>query len=448
MKKITTLTILIISVFSITSSIAQTLQVKNNRCFADINGDGMADYIVLTCDKKESSINVYFSNGRGFDKKASLISNGIPNGIANMGSYFADVNGDGMADFITFQGNAQTPNIVAYLAMSKGYKKEVCIKSAPIDRGFDGFPRGFADVNGDGKADYLTFRGDINQPYVLAYFSTGNGFSQISYKSSSLLEKAIPNFTRAFADVNGDGMADYIDSRDGENLNMYLSNKIEYNYKFIFPYQTHMSDPINKGYDNMPRGFVDIDGDKRADYVTFRGDPQSPKIYTYLSYGSYFEASPRISIPIEKGYDNYPRGFADVNGDGKSDYIVFRGNPQDPTPVVYFSNGKDFDAPCTDMTITFMCDASYTTYFTLRYTIDDEEKTFQSTAMTTNQQIQFIVPAEALNVVVEGICNECYQDNPIIFSEIIDKSNCPTEMCYKVSGSSFKKFWNHKGCQQ
>lgn len=90
----------------------------------------------------------------------------------------------------------------------------------------------------------------------------------------------------------------------------------------------------------MPRGFVDVNGDKKADYIVFRGDLQTPQIWVYFSRGR--DASPIFnpepdykSPPIDKGYDNMPRGFADFNGDGLPDYCTFRGDPKSPQIWVY-----------------------------------------------------------------------------------------------------------------
>lgn len=446
MKKIITLTALLATGISAVSH-AQTYQVKSNRCFADVNGDGMDDYIVLTGKASRPTVNVRYSNSLTFNTIPDIVS--VPGTYDQMvgPSYFADVNGDGRADYVTFQGHKQTPRIVAYLSTNEGFSTEHVITSAPLDRGFDDFPRGFADINGDGRWDYITFRGDIKRPYIVAYLSTGKGFNSKSYKSAALLEPSAEGITKAFADINADGMADYMDSYgNGDYINTYLGNKIEYNFKFLYPYKNTLSKAINKGYDDMPRGYYDIDGDHRADYVVFRGQEDKPNIYIHYSFGQSFEDEPTIARKVERGLPDMPNGFADVNGDKKWDYIAFRGTNANPRPVVYFSTGKDFLEPCDPMTISLLNDAAYNAYFSVRYEMEGVEKVLRSPVVITGQRHEFEIPEDAYNVEVTAYCNDCY-DKRRVFTDLINRADNPHRICYRVFGTQFKKYWDFNGCK-
>lgn len=446
MKKIITLTALLISGFSATS-FAQTYQVKNNRCFADVNGDGKDDYIILTGNQDNPTVNVRFSNGLTFDQIPNVVSRPSLYRSLVGPSYFADINGDGKADYITFQGNQHTPRIVAYLYTNDGFSNNYVVMSDHFDRGYDGFPRGFADINGDGRWDYITFRGDKNRPYIVAYLSTGTGFNSKSYKSASLLEPSKDGVTKAFADINADGMADYMDSYDGDNINTYLGNKIEYNFQFLYPYQNKLSKPIPRGYDDMPRGYYDIDGDHRADYVTFHGNQDKPNIYIHYSFGQSFEEKPNIARKVERGLADMPNGFADVNGDKKWDYIAFRGTSMNPRPVVYFGTGYDFIEPTDEMTISLYNDAAYNAYFLVRYEMEGVEKTYHSPVVITGQSFEWVIPEDAYNVEVQGFCNDCY-DKRRVFTDLINRVDNPHKVCYRVMGTQFKKYWDYNGCNK
>ena len=100
MKKIMTLTALLVSGFSAVS-IAQTYQVKGNRCFADVDGDGKDDYIILTGKASRPTVNVRLSNSLTFNSIPDIVSSPTPYDDIVGPSYFADVNGDGTADYIT-----------------------------------------------------------------------------------------------------------------------------------------------------------------------------------------------------------------------------------------------------------------------------------------------------------------------------------------------------------
>lgn len=445
MKKCLSLSFLFV-VGLLSTAQAQTYKVKANRCFADINGDGKDDYIVLTGKASKPTVNVHYSNSLTFNTVPDIVS--VPNLYDNLvgDSYFADVNGDGKADYVTFQGYEQTPRIVAYLSTPEGFSTEHVIFSAPFDKGYDDYPRGFADINGDGRWDYITFRGQIKRPYIVAYFSTGKGFNPKSYKSASLLEPSADGITKAFADINADRMADYMDAYgNGDFINTYLANTIQYNFQFIYPFKSLLGDAINKGYDDMPRGYYDMDGDHRADYVVFRGNEDKPNIYIHSSFGSYFEATPKIARRVERGLPDMPNGFADVNGDGKWDYIAFRGTNAYPRPVVYFNIGNDFIEPCDPMNIVVYNDGAYNAYVSITYQLESMFKTVKSPVLVTGQRYEVEIPENAYNVEVTTFCNECY-DKRRVFTDLIDRSDNPHKICYRIYGTQFKKYWDYNGC--
>ncbi len=92
------------------------------------------------------------------------------------------------------------------------------------------------------------------------------------------------------------------------------------------------SDPLNgvdKGYDHLPKAFIDANGDGRKDYCRFIGD--APNIFIacairgrngLLSDGNQF--SFRSISGVDQGYDSLPRGFRLVNG--VAAYCRFAGN--------------------------------------------------------------------------------------------------------------------------
>lgn len=94
----------------------------------------------------------------------------------------ADVNGDGKNDKIEYKEYPQNfVDIIVSFGTSNGNYGAPFTFISRIDRGYPDKPWGFADVNDDGKADFLTFRGGGKKdngtyhPIVQwTYFSTGN----------------------------------------------------------------------------------------------------------------------------------------------------------------------------------------------------------------------------------------------------------------------------------
>ena len=132
--------------------------------FADVNGDGMADWVQVAKGYNNSGVGL--SNGDGtFD---FWTSTSTATGATNLYShYLADVNGDGMADWVQ---------------AAKGYNNS-----------------GVGLSNGDGAFDFWT--------------------------STSTATGAIDLYSHYLADVNGDGMADWIQAAKGyNNSGVGLSN--------------------------------------------------------------------------------------------------------------------------------------------------------------------------------------------------------------------------------
>ena len=119
-----------------------------------------------------------------FDQKCLLAQNlppGTDLGYNNLPKASVDVNGDGLIDYCRFVGDAPKIFIACMLGTQSGFdinNQHTAFTSARgINQGYPDRPRGFRDVNGDGKADYCRFDGPPGkiQEYCNPAFSTGFG---------------------------------------------------------------------------------------------------------------------------------------------------------------------------------------------------------------------------------------------------------------------------------
>jgi hypothetical protein len=125
---------------------------------ADLNGDGKADYIII--DDKTGAVTVYINSGQ--NSNANLGWNWIPSGKIASGVapgktiHFADIDGDGKADYLSVDARG---GITAFLnggANAQANLGWVWIPAGKIASGVGpGSEIRFADIDGDGKADYL-----------------------------------------------------------------------------------------------------------------------------------------------------------------------------------------------------------------------------------------------------------------------------------------------------
>ncbi|KAJ4307605.1 hypothetical protein N0V84_012612 [Fusarium piperis] len=174
---------------------------------ADMDGDGLADFLAVASD---GSIKMWKNGG----------------GVGSTGVDFrlADLTGDGKIDIIAVDGKGR-----ARAWLNKGVGKwdnvgEIApgpnedLSSARID---------FADVDGDGRADFLVVYGG---GAVKAYLNNGNipdiGKGHL-WKTPIIISPGVgePGRKVRFADVNGDGYADYLVIYDGGAVDGYLNQK-------------------------------------------------------------------------------------------------------------------------------------------------------------------------------------------------------------------------------
>src|SRR4051812_11453060 len=141
------------------------------------------------------------------------------------------------------------------------------------------------------------------------------------------LDPSDPSTPRFLADVNGAGRADFC--RFVGNLpNVFLACNLAKmtDDGFESDQYAFRSDPgiaLDLGYPNLPRFLADVNGDGRADFCRFVGDP--PNIFLACdlakkSPGVGFEADQYAfrsepGLSLDPGYSNLPGFLADVNGD-------------------------------------------------------------------------------------------------------------------------------------
>ena len=192
--------------------------------FADINGDGLADMIHR--DKSNGEMYFYYQKNSNFQTPADLhISayDGVnpctsPPDTSSWRTYFADVNGDGKADFILF--NTATGDIGVHLNNGAGFSAwdDLTQKGVGVSQTTSpNFRTYFADFNGDGKVDVANV--DFTKMMVFVHLNEGGKWSQFdsfSFKGPN----ASYDTEYQFADVNGDGKAEMIshDLNKGEIL--------------------------------------------------------------------------------------------------------------------------------------------------------------------------------------------------------------------------------------
>lgn len=192
----------------------------------------------------------------------------------------------------------------------------------------------FADLNGDGRAEYLWLAANGSVTGLLNLGGPGNGSdaAEISWLPQGTIAPSVGAKRRQvrFADLNGDGRAEYIyvhdDSSAGAWLNLGGPDDGQNAAKVSWLAQGQIADGIGKDGDGVR--FADLNGDGRAEYLWV--DNSTGAVTAYLNLGAPDDGPnaakvswlPQGVIATGVGVSHDNVIFADINGDGRADYLT------------------------------------------------------------------------------------------------------------------------------
>ena len=290
---------------------------------SDINGDGRADYLVLDDQAGLSG----FLNIRTRDEGTPLFqtqggaksifdgSNQKPENIR-----LADIDGDGLND---------------YCYVNDAGALSVWFNHGSADASRDGDGVRLGDIDGDGVDDYIWLDEATGAPTV--YLNKGeksgapDGWLFVALNNGNpIASGACPREQVRFGDIDGDKRTDYLclDPKTGA-VHAYLNGGADSTAPNGWRFT-----PIGQVASGLGPGanarFADIDGDGRADYIELLEGGQ-----TKIWKNNYPHAWSALPAADASGIGRPPHEitFADMNGDGKADYIWT--NPLSGQPSVW-----------------------------------------------------------------------------------------------------------------
>ena len=241
---------------------------------------------------------------------------GMPQGP---GVRLADMDGDGRDDYLWV--HPDTGATILYL--NGGYSADggvEWINKGEIATGIgEALGVVFADINGDGRDDYLWIS---SEGLVDAYINGGEkedggwlwtSIGQIVGEGTGATRE-----TTRFADIDGDGRDDYLVVGEGGSLNAWLN--FGYGDKPDWQHLGVIATGIGEAAGVQ---LYDLNNDGRADYIWLEEDGAA-KAYINNRGGSGGLAPEWIdagSIATGVGAKREDVRFADLNGDGKKDYV-------------------------------------------------------------------------------------------------------------------------------
>ncbi len=313
---------------------------------ADVNGDGKPDLLVVNlCINNNndcahnlinSSVGVFLGNGDGTFQTAVSYYSG---GFRALSIAVADVNGDGKPDILVTNDCSNSNcdgSVGVLLGNGDGTFRPAVVYGTGGTQAFSG---AIADVNGDGKPDFVVANTDSGTVGVLLGNGDGTFQPVVTYDSGGGGPDSI-----AVADVNGDGKPDLVVANQcTPNCNGTVGILLGNGDGTFQTATTYGSG--GQAYVTLVVGDVNADG--KPDVVTSNhcagpcANDQHGVLGVLLGNGDgTFQAAVNYG---SGGY--YARGvvIADVNGDGKPDMVATNlcsVSPCGSVPVgVLFGNG-------------------------------------------------------------------------------------------------------------
>jgi hypothetical protein len=281
----------------------------------DFDGDGKTDIITFTRQNPQAFGDVYVSLSTGTSFGPSTKWHDFFAINTSEQVVIGDYDGDGKDDIATWLA-ATTRQVYVARSFGTGMRPAaVWVNSIGFDPS-DVLASG--DVNGDGKKDLVLFARKQGKVYVALSDGTSFGPPTVWHNFFAVSTHERP----AVADLNGDGKADIVTFATDSptafgDVYVALSDGARFG-------DGQNSDKWHDFFAIRPTEVVrigDLDGDGRDDFFTFLPPPFA-QCYTSLSTGTSMGESvlwpePVSPQPSDKTFTG------DVNGDGKADIITF-----------------------------------------------------------------------------------------------------------------------------
>jgi hypothetical protein len=293
--------------------------------FGDMNGDGKADLLLARSSNGRAEVYYALSTGSGFGPFQTIVYWDGPYNFSSYRFHLADINGDGRADLFITRNEPYKAEVSYMLWTGAGFGAggSVIDWAGPYDYSWHGFQ--FPDIDGDGRADLVVTRAEYGRAEVSFALFNGSGYGPFH----KVLEWGGPynyvGHSYRFADVNGDGKADlfviradYINGTGAAYAMFAPSTGQGFGaFSVIFDWGSGPWD-----FTVYRFHLADLNGDGRADFIFTRAINGAAEANYALSRGDSFSGFSSILNLSGADYSSRRFHFVDLQGRGRADLFV------------------------------------------------------------------------------------------------------------------------------
>lgn len=334
---------------TLTASFNSTVQHQ----FADLNGDGRQDLIqYVTVNYGVGTGGYVLENAEYLNTPTGWVSTSgwsLPNNLTattnrNINCQFVDLNGDGLADIVEYVWYGAALQSEVYLNTGAGWSSSAvtgyAIPSVLTSTYNTNIPLQFADLNGDGLPDIIQYIAPVGMsgPTMTSeiYLNTGSGWNATS--TWNLPNNFVSSYgtlgTVQFTDLNGDGLADMVESVAANTGTYVLENSEFINTGSGWTTTTTTWALPNTftsswgGFTTARQQFVDLNDDGLPDFVQWIFVSGTTYCNEYINTGTGWTSAPSSwDMPALSGATYYANStlvqFVDLDGDGVQDVIQY-----------------------------------------------------------------------------------------------------------------------------
>jgi photosystem II stability/assembly factor-like uncharacterized protein len=327
-------------------------EINYRLAVGDIDGDGKPDIVTANSNNSFSFLHNTSTPGNISFAPNIDFSTGDPNSEPNE-IKIVDIDKDGRPDVITVSYQQQTMSVFRNLSANGQIAFDTRVVYA-----LNGYPTGiaFADIDGDGLTDIAL---STTGPASVFRNTSITGFISFAPRQDFPTGGNWPEYIQT-GDIDGDGKPDLaIANINSNQLSLFLNTSSTGNISFA---------PVanfTTGDGPFYLSMGDLDGDGKPDFVmpnvyTAIGNPVTMSILKNQSTTGHLNLLPELEYPVVpyEGNSSPVNGaIADIDGDGKSDIVMFGGN----AGLNIFRNqiGEDLTPQLSTPTITSLNDSVF-----------------------------------------------------------------------------------------